>query len=135
MDIHKVTLHAKANSLPVPYKTLLKRLLAQHQPQTETEKLLVGEIAATTWQLDRIRAFEMSLDPFGSPDSVKLHRTRAFSLYTKALERLQKIQAAREAKEQAAAPVKDGFVFSNRKVLQFPSRKPRSGGAPPKTAA
>jgi hypothetical protein len=86
-------------------KAIRTRLEAEWEPQTETEHILLGQMALSHWRMDRALSLELAAFEDESIDSMALglalrYRTSAERAFYKALAELQRVQAliARNAK-------------------------------------
>jgi hypothetical protein len=136
-----------AGENPADFETLLAGLTAEHAPATETETLLVKQMAQSWWLMQR--ALRMQNDAFTGAD-VDAHKLALFLRYQttherafyKALNTLTKLKQSR-AREQAVSEFVSqprsqsqseiGFVSQKTPVsaTSSPSSDAQLAGAPP----
>jgi hypothetical protein len=134
---------------PAAYENHRRQFVDEYQPATPTESQLVGELADTSWRLNRIPLLEADLLTRAGIDILDAHRLlnslsvqsqRLSRQFQKALDQLRDIQADRRRRERRdlddAAdlfklhkhkgipwePADHGFVFSKDQVERYAER-------------
>jgi hypothetical protein len=134
---------------PAAYENHRRQFVDEYQPATPTETQLVGELADTSWRLNRIPLLEADLLTRAGIDILDAHRLlnslsvqsqRLSRQFQKALDQLRDIQADRRRRERRdlddAAdlfklhkhkgipwePADHGFVFSKDQVERYAER-------------
>jgi hypothetical protein len=134
---------------PAAYENHRRQFVDEYQPATPTETQLVGELADTSWRLNRIPLLEADLLTRADIDILDAHRLlnslsvqsqRLSRQFQKALDQLRDIQADRRRRERRdlddAAdlfklhkrkgipwePADHGFVFSKDQVERYAER-------------
>jgi hypothetical protein len=134
---------------PAAYENHRRQFVDEYQPATPTESQLVGELADTSWRLNRIPLLEADLLTRADIDILDAHRLlnslsvqsqRLSRQFQKALDQLRDIQADRRRRERRdlddAAdlfklhkhkgipwePADHGFVFSKDQVERYAER-------------
>jgi hypothetical protein len=134
---------------PAAYENHRRQFIDEYQPATPTETQLVGELADTSWRLNRIPLLEADLLTRAGIDILDAHRLlnslsvqsqRLSRQFQKALDQLRDIQADRRRRERRdlddAAdlfklhkhkgipwePADHGFVFSKDQVERYAER-------------
>jgi hypothetical protein len=128
------------------FVTLKARLNREHQPQTETERILVRRMVESEWL--RLRALRLQ-NFCQDPETGFLREEKQFALYLryqtthergfyKALNELQKLRAQRrneqigfESQKRAAAAELRAAEAHNLKKQEFEWKKKRAMNAPP----
>ena len=111
---------------PAQYDALREKLIAEHQPATEEEAMLVEQIAQNWWKLQRAACYEQQLmnnaegDIFSSRGWLNFQRYRLSTerSWNRARKELASLQAARRKADKP----KQHFEKS---VLTVPPRAPK----------